>query len=174
MHYSTLLSMGVAAFHFSTTAMTLSIPTARSLETRADESVVPFPFDVQETFDIIDQIPDEVVEDGQEEAFKAYIDSIPAVIDTRDVTALERRAVSWPKCALAVGSVIVDTVLPLGKVIRLVKLVKRFGGARKVARALWNAKSKNDIKKAGATLWEIFGILSGVKDVVDNCFHFKK
>ena len=183
MHYSTFLSMGVAVLHFSSTALSLSIPKEHSLQTRADESVVPFPFDeadfseLEATFNLIEKIPDSALAEGQA-AVSDWLtsqlgSSTVAVRDTSAALESRQSALQIANCAGSILKAIIEFALPISKLSKVRKLIKALGGARKVAKMLLKAKSWKQIYQiGGAKLEELAKILLGADEIIQNCFMF--
>ena len=191
MHYSTLLSMGVAALHFSTAAVALSIPKARSLQTRADESLVPFPVDeaipfpfdeadfetLEKAFALIEEIPESAIKDGKAavNAWAATQPAYSALVAEDAAPALEPRqsAIQIANCAGSILKAIIEFWFPPAKLLKIRKLVKALGGARAVAKMLLKAKTWKDLYNiGGAKLVELGKILSGADEIIQNCFMF--
>lgn len=183
MHYSTFLSMGVAVLQFSSTALSLSIPKEHSLQTRADESVVPFPFDeadfseLEATFDLIEKIPDSAIAGGQAAVSDWLTSQLGssgvAVRDTSAALESRQSAIQIANCAGSILKAIIEFAFPISKITKIRKLIKALGGARKVAKMLLKAKSWKQIYQiGGAKLEELAKILLGADEIIQNCFMF--
>lgn len=187
MHYSTILTAGIAALGFSTSSLGLNIPVESSLEARAEPhaNVTPFPFDeahasaLENAFEAIASIPDDVLDSG-EDALKAWINTHEAVpeVSTRSASLeadLEPRQSLFHilACAGAIIKAIAENAFPISKLRRLRELIKALGGARKVAKLLLKAKSFHEILIIGGPeLEHIAEILLGISDVAQACFSF--
>lgn len=183
MHYTAILSLGLAALHFSSTTLGLSIPNVNSVQARAEDhaNVIPFPFDeaqfgpIEQAFDAITSIPDSVLDEG-EEALNAWFTTHGAVpsLSVRESVLEERQSLfQIAQCAAAIIKAIAENALPISKLRRIKELIKLLGGARKVAKLLLKAKTfKQVIIIGGPELQEIAEILLGLTDVVNDCFSF--
>ncbi|KAL8678348.1 MAG: hypothetical protein Q9224_006260 [Gallowayella concinna] len=183
MHYSTILSVALATFTFTPSILTHAIPNPVALAPTARAELpeaVPFPFDeadapyLEDAFDTIANIPDNVLDDGPE-AVKQWVlahQSQPH-LTTRSELVERQGWMQVAKCALAIGKAIAENALPVSKLRRIKELVKVLGGAKEVAKMLLKAKSiKQMIIIGGPELQEIAEILLGLTDVVNDCFSF--
>ncbi|KAL8925529.1 MAG: hypothetical protein Q9208_003420 [Pyrenodesmia sp. 3 TL-2023] len=196
MHYSTLLSVAVAAFTLTPSILTHAIPKpvdlaapASDLAIRADDDGPP-PMGsndealskyIEDAMETIASIPDSVLDDGDEAvrqwALAHGAGGSSPQLDTRSSTdvALEKRQgwVQVAKCAFAIGKAIAENAFPISKLRRIRDLIRVLGGAKQVAKMLLKAKSiKQMIIIGGPELQEIAEILLGVADVVNECFEF--
>ncbi|KAL8734377.1 MAG: hypothetical protein Q9166_001575 [cf. Caloplaca sp. 2 TL-2023] len=183
MHYSTVLSAALAVFSFTPSILTHAIPNPVALAPapRAETSeAIPFPFDeehaayLEDAFDTIANIPDEVLDDGPE-AVKQWVlahDSNPQL--TVRSTLVERQGwVQVAQCAYAIGKAILENAFPISKLRRIKELIGFLGGAKEVAKMLLKAKSiKQMIIIGGPELQELAEIFLGISDVVQACFSF--
>lgn len=183
MHYSTILSFGVAALGFSSSSLGLNIPADSSLEARVDShaNVTPFPFDeahaavLEDAFNAIASIPPDVLDSG-EDALKAWITTHEAVpkVSARSASLEPRQSFFHIlQCAGAIIKAVAENYFPIAKLRRLKELVQVLGGARNVAKLLLRAKTFHQILIIGGPeLLEIAEILLGITNVVNSCFSF--
>lgn len=205
MLYSTLLSTAVVALQFSQTTLAFAIPESVDLMIRSkdldDDKIVPFPYDeadapeIEETFDLIENIPDETFDQG-DQAVKDWIKNYsqggnkPRAINslaTREAdpepqpenTAVEevaietRSFIAIAKCALAILQAIAENEIPIAKLRRIKELVKLLGGAKKTAKLLLKAKSIRQLLVIGGPeLAELGEILFNYRSIVGACFSF--
>lgn len=205
MLYSTLLSTAVVALQFSQTTLAFAIPDSVDLMIRSkdldDDKIVPFPYDeadapeIEETFDLIENIPDETFDQG-DQAVKDWIKNHsqggnkPRAINslaTREAdpepqpenTAVEevaietRSFIAIAKCALAILQAIAENEIPIAKLRRIKELVKLLGGAKKTAKLLLKAKSIRQLLVIGGPeLAELGEILFNYRSIVGACFSF--
>ncbi|KAL8894690.1 MAG: hypothetical protein Q9207_008439 [Kuettlingeria erythrocarpa] len=197
MHYSTLLSVAIAAFTLTPSILTHAIPKpidinapASDLAIRADDDGPP-PMGsndealakyIEDAMETIASIPDSVLDAGDEAVSQWAVthgagstpQSQSRSVDTT-AAPLEKRQ-GWlqvAKCALAIGKAIAENAFPISKLRRIKELIGVLGGARQVAKMLLKAKSiKQMLIIGGPELQEIAEILLGVGDVVRACFEF--
>ena len=143
----------------------------------------PFPFEdtfsntaqLTSAFALIEAIPDEVLDDGDEAVHNwieqhgaEYLPGIPK-------GDLQERQlwIQIAECVFEIGKTLAENAFPVAKLRRLKDLVKGFGGAYQVAKKLIKAKKFSDLKYLGGSeLVELGQILLGVKDVIGACFSF--
>lgn len=144
MHYSTILSVALATLTFTPSVLTSAIPNPVGLAParRAEAAEVSvFPFDeadaayLEEAFQVIEDIPDSVLDDG-DEAVKAWANAHKPNPQhaVRSELAPRQGLVQIAKCALAIVTAIAENAFPIAKLRRLRDLVKLLGGARAVAK----------------------------------------
>ncbi|KAL8890020.1 MAG: hypothetical protein Q9192_005933 [Flavoplaca navasiana] len=183
MHYSTILSVALTTLTFTPSVLTTAIPKPVDLApARRAESAeaVPFPFDeaqsgyLEEAFHMIEDIPDSVLDDG-DEAVKAWAKEHqpPSHLAVRAELAPRQDWAQIASCAFEIGKAILENLWPVSKIRRIRDLIKFLGGARAVAKMLLKAKTfKQLIIIGGPELQELAEILLGVQAVVNACFSF--
>ncbi|KAL8739949.1 MAG: hypothetical protein Q9184_008550, partial [Pyrenodesmia sp. 2 TL-2023] len=148
MHYSTLLSVALAAFTLTPSILTHAIPkpidlgpaSASDLAIRADNDGPPpmgsndesmFKY-IEDAMKTIEDIPDSVL-DGGDEAVRQWAlahgaggSPQPATPQTTDTTTLEKRQgwVQVAKCAFAIGKAIAENAFPISKLRRIRDLIR--------------------------------------------------
>lgn len=138
-------------------------PSAQAQELTAEDEQ-----EIDELLAYIDTIPDDVVENSTDEQLAAYLQNNTGV-QTRN---------AW-ECAGAIALILAGTVVPIAKVVNVVRLVKSLGGAKKAAAAIEEA---GGIKKILATkggsikatdirdgLLSLASELSGIGLAVEKC-----
>lgn len=125
----------------------------------------------------IDEIPDEVVENGSDEDVAAYLqEHQPGQLDSPNPILMNYNA--W-ECAGAIALIIGGTVVPIAKGVNVVRLVKSIGGAKKVGRAIDEAGGIKEILRTKGksvksedirdALFSIASELSGIGLAVEKC-----
>ena len=183
MHYSTILSVALTTLTFTPSVLTTAIPKPVDLApARRAESAeaVPFPFDeaqagyLEEAFHMIEDIPDSVLDDG-DEAVKAWAKEHqpPSQLAVRAELAPRQDWAQIARCAFEIARAIVEIRVPGAKVRRIKDLIKLLGGARAVAKMLLKAKTIKELFIIGGPeLAELADILLNVQAVVSACFSF--
>lgn len=144
MHYSTILSVAFATLTLTPSVLANAIPNPVGLAParRAEAAEVSvFPFDeadapyLEEAFQMIEDIPDSVLDDG-DEAVKAWANAHKPNTQhaVRSELAPRQSLYEIAKCALAIVQAIAENAFPIAKLRRLRDLVKVLGGAKAVAK----------------------------------------
>ncbi|AVD55708.1 MAG: hypothetical protein LKH78_10660 [Weizmannia coagulans] len=106
--------------------------------------------------DAIEHIPDELLEQGnQDEIQKYFKDTLPK-IQTKSV---------W-SCSLAIGELLVTNAIPIAKLTKIKKYVKALGGAWETAKLLVGATTAGE---KIAALSALMAELTGFTNVRNEC-----
>ncbi|RAV33211.1 hypothetical protein [Corynebacterium heidelbergense] len=122
--------------------------------------------EINSFLDYVDTIPDDVVAKGSDEEIAAYLQR-----GTAPRNAFE--------CAGAITLIVAGTVLPIAKVVSIVRAVKALGGASRVGRLIEEAGGlRNIIATKGASieatevrdqLLSLASELSGIGLAIEKC-----
>lgn len=128
--YSLFVALGLVTVLPLTTlqvanAATSANPSPSTLEKQAQDLTQEDEKEVEELLAYIDSIPDEVVEKSNDAELAAYLQTNAGITNYN----------AW-ECAGAIALIIGGTVVPIAKVVNVVRLVKSMGGASKVAEAI--------------------------------------
>ncbi|KAL2133489.1 hypothetical protein VTI74DRAFT_2254 [Chaetomium olivicolor] len=155
-----------------------------------------FDFSLDRLLSEIEEIPDEVLEKGDEALHKWLVDhgrrpgneplkrdedsGAPAEteIDARGLSLIERgelvvRASWWKtaKCIAAIIKLLATTAVPASKLLRIKKYIKALGGTKKAVKLLLKATSKAErLRIGGKALVNLASELLGISSVKKNCF----
>lgn len=129
--------------------------------------------------DRLDSIPSDVLDAG-EEATATWLSSNLWVPHTERALSifetdgnLDARAESFsvPKCLTALGIALGSNAFPIARVLRMVKIFKKFGDMKKTIsrfRAVRTVKGIRDV--GGKELVELAAMIAGVDSVATKCF----
>jgi hypothetical protein len=178
------------------------IATLAARDAEVDEAAANFNFTGDFDFALdrllaeIDEIPDDVLEKGDEALHKWLVDhgqrsgdeklkrdtdeepDVDADVDTDNLSIIERgelvARVSWwkvTKCVAAIVKLLATTAVPAAKLLRIKKYIKALGGAKKAVKLLLSNTSKaQKLKAGGKVLVALAKELLGISSVKDNCF----
>lgn len=136
----------------------------------------------------IDEIPDEVLEKGDEalhqwlvahgnragnEKLKRDDGSEAENLSIFERGELAARASIWKiaKCVAAIVQLLGTTAVPAAKLLRIKKYIKALGGAKKAVKLLLGATTKAErLKAGGQALVSLASELLGISTVKKNCF----
>ena len=136
----------------------------------------------------IDEIPDEVLEQGDEALHKWLVDHGNRAgneklkrddgSEAENLSIFERgelaaRASLWKiaKCVAAIVQLLGTTAVPAAKLLRIKKYIKALGGAKKAVKLLLGATTKAEkLKAGGQALVSLASELLGISTVKKNCF----
>ncbi|KAG7291364.1 hypothetical protein NEMBOFW57_001380 [Staphylotrichum longicolle] len=136
----------------------------------------------------IDEIPDEVLEKGDEALHQWLVAhgnragneklKRDDASEAENLSILERgelaaRASIWKiaKCVAAIVQLLGTTAVPAAKLLRIKKYIKALGGAKKAVKLLLGATTKAErLKAGGQALVSLASELLGISTVKKNCF----
>lgn len=123
------------------------------------------------TLEIIEEIPDELLESGDSEAINQYFadKGISSNIYNPSMGEVEPMIIQpygWWDCSLAVAEILVMNAIPIAKLTKIKKYVKQLGGAVETAKLLVGAT--NATEKV-AILSALVAELSGFTHVKNSC-----
>ncbi|CCC14054.1 hypothetical protein SMACR_08503 [Sordaria macrospora] len=167
-----------------------------------DDSLVSYNFtpaftsSLDDLFNLLDSIPDSVLESGDEALNQWFIDndlrdpSADLLLDTTpalevddldlvgDETLVERgvlvaRASAWKiaKCVASIVQMIATTAVPAAKLLKIKKYIKALGGVKESVKLLLGATTKAEkLKAGGKALVYLSAELLGISSVKAACF----
>ncbi|MBC3186781.1 hypothetical protein H7347_09420 [Corynebacterium sp. zg-331] len=104
---------------------------------------------VDSFFAYVEAMPDDLVQNGSNEEIEAYLQANqPGTIEGRSPILMNYNA--W-ECAGAIALIIGGAVVPVAKVVKLIRLIKGADGAQKVTRAIEEAGGIKEILRTGGT-----------------------
>ncbi len=135
----------------------------------------------------IDDIPDEILEQGDEALHKWLVEhgyregneKLKRDDDNTDVLALltrgelAARASIWKiaKCVASIVQLLATTAVPAAKLLRIKKYIKALGGTKDAVKLLLGATTKAEkLKVGGEALVALAAELLGISSVKSNCF----
>ncbi|MFK8906843.1 hypothetical protein [Streptomyces sp. YS-3] len=130
---------------------------------------------IENAFTVIDAIPDEVLEKGQE-ATQQWLQKELAASGDEDAAT---RKFSATKCGSGILQAIGSNIFAVAKIYKMKKAIDKLGGIKKIVNQIRSAKKKGktfkqgiqDIfEEAGAGMGSIALGLLGVDGVIKNCW----
>jgi hypothetical protein len=138
----------------------------------------------------IDEIPDDILEKGDDALHKWLVDhghragneklkrDDGSEEDAANLSLLERgelaaRASIWKiaKCVAAIVQLLATTAIPAAKLLRIKKYIKALGGTKQAVKLLLGATTKAEkLKVGGQALVALAAELLGISTVKNNCF----
>lgn len=138
----------------------------------------------------IDEIPDEVLEKGDDALHKWLVDhghragneklkrddsseEAAANLSLLERGELAARASIWKiaKCVAAIVQLLATTAIPAAKLLRIKKYIKALGGTKQAVKLLLGATTKAEkLKVGGQVLVSLAAELLGISTVKNNCF----
>ncbi|KAG7293522.1 hypothetical protein NEMBOFW57_003574 [Staphylotrichum longicolle] len=138
----------------------------------------------------IDEIPDEVLEQGDDALHKWLVDhghragneklkrddsseEAAANLSLLERGELAARASIWKiaKCVAAIVQLLATTAIPAAKLLRIKKYIKALGGTKQAVKLLLGATTKAEkLKVGGQVLVSLAAELLGISTVKNNCF----
>ncbi|KAL2022941.1 hypothetical protein VTK56DRAFT_4156 [Thermocarpiscus australiensis] len=177
-----------------------SVDAAEVITARADPAVetaaadfnftTDFSFPLDRLFGQIQQIPDEILAQGDEALHKWLVEhgfragDAKLKRDTEDdvgvdgLSLLERgelaaRASIWKiaKCVAAIVQLLATTAVPAAKLLRIKKYIEALGGTEQAVKLLLGATTRAEkLKAGGEILVNLSAELLGISSVKNNCF----
>ncbi|KAL2126399.1 hypothetical protein VTI74DRAFT_977 [Chaetomium olivicolor] len=153
-----------------------------------------FDFSLDRLLSEIEEIPDEVLEKGDEALHKWLVDhgiraggeklkrdedaGAPSEAELQNLSLIERgeliaRASWWKiaKCVAAIVQLLATTAIPAAKLLRIKKYIKALGGTKQAVKLLLGATTKAEkLKAGGQALVALAAELLGISTVKNNCF----
>lgn len=134
-------------------------------------------------FPQIEQIPDSVLESGDEATAKwlkenpfekrSYV-NVPVSLEERDDRSLLQRGIDWikvAKCVATVTTAIATNVIPAAKLLKIKKYIAELGGVKTAVQLLIGATTAAEkLKAGGQALLELSKIFLGVTAIKAACF----
>ncbi|PKF67673.1 hypothetical protein CXB45_11050 [Corynebacterium mastitidis] len=115
--------------------------------------------DIEDALYLIESIPDEVLEQG-DEATQEWVQNHTATF--RAGTA---------ECTWAITKFIGSNVINVAKILKIKKYIKEIGGVAKVVDDIRKAGwSIQNIKRVGGPLWRLVKEFMGIQEIQDSCF----
>lgn len=171
---------------------TIEARTIHVSEAAANFNFTPdFDFALEGLLGAIDEIPDEVLEKGDEALHQWLVehglragnenlkrDDGSEAQAAENLSLLQRgelaaRASLWKiaKCVASIVQVLATTAIPAAKILRIKKYIKALGGAKDAVKLLLGATTKAEkLKAGGEILVHLSAELLGISTVKKNCF----
>ncbi|EJT50183.1 hypothetical protein A1Q2_04509 [Trichosporon asahii var. asahii CBS 8904] len=187
MKFTSLLVTATALFGLASAR-----PAKRELEATAADLADPkanFNFSPLESalntvFSQIEQIPDSVLESGDEATAawlkenpfqkRDYVDVRVPLNERSDVSVFEERGIDWgkvAKCVATVTSAIATNVIPAAKLLKIKKYIAELGGVKTAIQLLIGATTTAEkLKAGGQALVELSKLFLGVTAIESACF----
>ena len=131
---------------------------------------------LEKTFAIIEEIPDEVLEEGDEAKDKWLAahghqqSKRDLAISTRDSELQDRGAWEVAKCVGAIAAFIASNAIGAAKLLRVKKYIDALGGIRRSAELLLKASTTEErLREGGQFLALLAGEILGTSMVSNNC-----
>ncbi|MEV7191414.1 hypothetical protein AB0N81_06350 [Streptomyces sp. NPDC093510] len=130
---------------------------------------------IEKAFAVVDAIPDDVLEKGQE-ATQQWLQKELAAGGSE---AAATRAFSAPKCAAGILQAIGSNIFAVAKIYKMKKAIDKLGGIKKIVNKIRSAKKKGKtfkqgirdvFEEAGAGMGAIAIGFLGVDGVIKNCW----
>lgn len=135
--------------------------------------------ELERVFGVIEEIPDEVLEQGDEATDKWLVEhGYRATPDKRDLSGqdLEDRDLAdrgfWDvtKCVGAIAAFIASNLIGAAKILRIKKYIEALGGLRRSAELLLKASTPAErLREGGEILALLAGEILGTSMVSNNC-----
>ena len=120
--------------------------------------------EMEKTLNVINSIPDDVLAKG-DKATQEWLEKDPKAQE------LTEEASVWG-CTLALTGLLVSTVVPAGKLLKLKRYIKELGGVKEAVKAMWGASfSYEKMIHSGHALGMLAAELLGISQVRDHCFN---
>ncbi|KAI9778106.1 MAG: hypothetical protein M1816_004270 [Peltula sp. TS41687] len=159
MHFNILSLTGLAVLYLTpvVSAYAVASPVTQASVPDDDKSLKS----LEDAFAVLQVIPDEVLEAGDEAKTKWVQEHYPG----KGETGLEKRAdiVEIGQCAREIA-----TNVPAAKLLKLKKILKKLGGIKKAIKKLFNAR-KNP-KAARGAVKELIDFILGISDIKKECW----
>ncbi|MBP3223195.1 MAG: hypothetical protein J6M18_04635 [Actinomycetaceae bacterium] len=116
--------------------------------------------ELEEGFNLIESIPDEVLMQG-DDALKKW---------TEEKHMTPTRASFW-SCSIALASLVAGNLVAAGKLLRIKQYIKALGGVKKAVYLMWKGSFRSEkLIKAGGALGALIAEITGVAAVKKACF----
>ncbi|MGH3752026.1 MAG: hypothetical protein ACRDRP_04895 [Pseudonocardiaceae bacterium] len=126
--------------------------------------------DLEECLRIIDEIPEKVIEDGDQAVQDWVRDRYPSVTENG---SLARTIGPWQvaKCTGAVMVAIGSAAVPAAKLLKLRRFIREVGGLRKAAELLIKvARGEEQLAEFGPVIGSLGAEILGIAAIRENCF----
>lgn len=120
--------------------------------------------EMEKTLNVINSIPDDVLAKG-DKATQEWLEKDPKAQE------LTEEASVWG-CTKAIGALLITSLVPAGKLLKLKRYIKELGGVKEAVKAMWGAGfSYEKMIHSGNTLGMLAAELVGISQVRDQCFN---
>jgi hypothetical protein len=122
-------------------------------------------------FNAIEQIPDEVLEKGDDETDKWMVEhGYRAQADKREVLDIDLESRDALSCACAITKFVATNIFAAAKILRVKKYIDALGGVRRAAELLLRASTRAEkLRIGGEALVQLAKEIFGTQDVADKC-----
>lgn len=179
----------VLAAAVSSPIYTRDVASASAFEAAASNFNFTYKFApaLEYTFNVIDSIPNDILEKGDDEVNKWLVENdyrstsaeltedvdASVTLSTRtDIGELDARGF-WDvtKCVGSILWAIGSTAIPIAKIARIKKYIEALGGVKNAVKLMLGATSKAEkLKAGGQALVNLASELLGIASVKANCF----